>query len=518
MGKGACLRHVVCAVIFLAAHKVALAQDASASLPHPVRDLQVSDIFVPAELGRVSQIVEAPVRPSTRLVILMQDAHINYEAQQHIAGILDRLAGDHGVRLILVEGGEGDVSLSSLRRLAPAAIRKEEAEAYLQQGLISGEEYLDLTSDRPLLLWGVDDMALYDQHYQIFVELEQAREPLARELADLENTIARLREPVLNPSLRALEDQRATFDAEKLGLGAYVTFLAEEADRLGVAISESSHLGKFRRLQVLEREVERERVAEDQRGAVALLRERLDGAELEALTVLGQAYQAGRVSREEFYRRLAAAMDLAKLTRGDFPHLDRYFRYVALKTEVDPTQLWPELRTLHAQLRQRRAVSADERDLLALADAAALLKDLLAVRWTPEDYEAYSRYPDALRVERWLPVLRALAARAGLSWTWNGDAASIDAAAALAVRFYELAAVRDDAMARRALAKMDEEHATAAVLIVGGFHDGRLGTLLAEQGADVAVITPLVGRDDTDARYAEVLKAKYEQRTEGKRQ
>ncbi|MBI2104274.1 MAG: hypothetical protein HYT90_01660 [Candidatus Omnitrophica bacterium] len=467
---------------------------------------------MPAELGHVSQVVETPIRPPAKLVVLIQDAHVNYEAQRHLAGIVDRLAEDHGIRLILVEGGEGDVSLSSLRRLAPAAIRKEEAEAYLRQGLISGEEYLDLVSDHPLLLWGVDDLALYDQHYQMYMELEQARGSISGEVGELAAAIERLQGVVLNQSLRTLEQRRAAFQTEALGLGAYVAFLVEEAGRLGVPIPESTPLGKFQMLQALEQGMERERVAQDQRAAVALLREQLERTELDALTALGQAYQAGRVAPQTFYHRLAAAMDLAGLARADFPHLERYIRYLALKAQVQAGQVWSELQALHAQLRERRIRSAEERDLLSLADAAALLTDLLAARWTPEDHQAYRRNPDALRVERWLAVLQAQTAQQGPPWAWSGDAARIDAAAALAVRFYEAAAARDEAMARRALAKMDAEGAAAAVLIVGGFHAGQLSRLLAEQGADVAVVTPLVGREETDARYAEVLKAKYRSR------
>ena len=144
---------------------------------NPIRDLKVSDLFVPQDLGYLSDVheISTPNGPA-KLVILIQDAHTNYDAQKHLAKILDRFATDYGIRLVLVEGGVGDVSLSYLRQWGSKDVLQRLAEQYLKTGMISGEEYLDLVSDHPLTLWGIESVDRYEDHFEAFMEVEHVRD------------------------------------------------------------------------------------------------------------------------------------------------------------------------------------------------------------------------------------------------------------------------------------------------------------------------------------------------------
>src|SRR3989338_4454641 len=114
MGKGVRLNFFAFAVIFFGLPKVALSQEPQ-HLQVP-RHVQASEIAIPSDLGYVIEANQPPTsdRPSP-IIIHIQEAHTNYEAQQHIVSILERLIKEHGLKLVMVEGGEGDVSLSYLR-------------------------------------------------------------------------------------------------------------------------------------------------------------------------------------------------------------------------------------------------------------------------------------------------------------------------------------------------------------------------------------------------------------------
>src|SRR3989338_4669932 len=104
--------------------------------PRSVRVLKVSGIVVPADLGSVVQASE-PVDPATQPIIVhIQESHINYEAQQHLVSILERLIQQYGLSLILVEGGQGDVGLEHLRSVGLPEHRQQVAEPYLEAGVL----------------------------------------------------------------------------------------------------------------------------------------------------------------------------------------------------------------------------------------------------------------------------------------------------------------------------------------------------------------------------------------------
>ncbi len=99
-----------------------------------------------------------------------------------MAKLLEILIQREGIDLVLVEGGTGDVSLDSLRRVAWKKVRQRVSEDFLRQGKITGEEYLQLASDYPFELWGVEDQSLYRQNLNVFLDGASRRENVSKAL------------------------------------------------------------------------------------------------------------------------------------------------------------------------------------------------------------------------------------------------------------------------------------------------------------------------------------------------
>ena len=514
MGKGARVRRIVgaaFAAVFLATSKVALsATDPSAVTPPPAP----SSITIPKDLGEITETLTVPnADSSTKLLLLIQDAHVNYEGQKHLAQILDRAASEYGLKLILVEGGEGDVDLSYLRNRGPKEVREQVAERYLQHGMISGEEYLEITSDHPLKLWGVDDRALYDDAMKVFLEMEESRETIKGKLSQLRGAIEPLRAKLSNDALKTFEARRAEFDAEQLPFSKYLDYLRAEGERLGLALSpDYPNLQHMVEVIELEAAIDQPQVEVEQRRVVDHLRERLPADELEPLKAAGRQLQAGTGDPAIFYRTLAALMERAQAEPTSVPHLASYIRYVTLKADLPSKALLSELTALQAEVKRRLMGSPEEVELASVADGIAVFERLIDLHWSPEDRQAYLTHRDEWRASRWVPLLTEQATRLSVSWNWSGDAETLDRQLEAAARFYETATARDASMIQRALAKMDAEGERFAALIVGGFHTDRLSNLFADQGVQVTVITPWVGKGGDDRRYATILKAKYEDR------
>jgi hypothetical protein len=102
----------------------------------------LNELKIPSQIGNIKEVFESSLSsPSANTTIIqIQDAHCNYEAQKNLAQILEYLVTERKLKLIMVEGGSGDVSLSFLRSYADKKTREAVADKYLRMGKISGEE------------------------------------------------------------------------------------------------------------------------------------------------------------------------------------------------------------------------------------------------------------------------------------------------------------------------------------------------------------------------------------------
>ncbi len=111
-------------------------------------------------------------------IIHIQDAHSNYSGQMNLANTLDELMTKYKIQNILVEGGSKDNSLTEIKKIAPKSVWQTVAKKFLLEGKIQGEEYLNLISDHPMKILGIEDRPLYFEGLKHYAELEQKREEI----------------------------------------------------------------------------------------------------------------------------------------------------------------------------------------------------------------------------------------------------------------------------------------------------------------------------------------------------
>lgn len=462
-----------------------------------VRHFSVSDLVIPPELGYITETHPPTTSTSGPLVIHIQEAHANPEARRHIAEMLARLVEQEGLRLILVEGGEGDVGLSSLRALGSAEARKETAERYLNLGLLSGEEYLDLVSDRSLTLWGIEDQALYQRHIETFLTTEPVREAAAPVVASLRKAVDALQSRLYPADLKELEAKAHAFAEEQLALAEYADYLVRTARRQAVPEAAYPHLLRVLELHRLEQELDPAQVHREQVALVTQLGPRVAPEQLEDLTTMARQMNEHPALREEFYTRLERLAADAGLSLDPYPQLVRYLTYLQQHRRLEVSALMQELDELVMRLRRTLADTPECRRLQAIAEQTDLLEKLMALQLSPPDYERIktSSLPGAL--SDWTDVL-------------NPEQISQLATAVPVLRkFYEVAAARDDALATHALAKLAESRERVIVVITGGFHSPSLTRRLTERGFGVVVVTPNVSQPTNDQVYRAALKYKH---------
>ncbi len=494
------------AVSFCFSVKVALAHAVSQPA-EPIRDPQVSDIFVPEELGYVLETHES-TSAEAPLVIHIQEAHTNYEAQSHIVGILERLIQEHGLKLILVEGGSGDVSLSYLRGYGPLDNRRQVADKYLKLGILSAEEYLDIVSDQPLILWGVEDRALYRQNVDAFLSSETLRESLRPVAASVREAVDVLKPLILDPALASLEQDAAAFENSSLSLAEYAERLAALRERHGLAERDYPQLARFLAVRELEQAIQPEEIGREQQALLERLSALIDEAAFQPLVDQATQVKAGTLTREEFYRSLQQLADSSQVPLDGYPALAGYLRYLQEKAELKATELSSELDRLADALKAALASTPESRELIRIADWLDLVEKLAEFKLSPEEYRRFRALSQDSLLAGWGRTLNEQLAARGLPARTFPGAEACDAHLAGLQRFYEAAEQRDAALAANAGAKLRETGEPLAVLITGGFHSPAITQALKDRGLRLVVVAPKVNGETNERLYEAVLRYK----------
>ncbi len=504
-----CLLGIALPATLLSSTNILSASSSSSNL----QAIDTRTLAIPKELGSISQVISpAHAEPNGKLVILIQDAHTNYEAQKHLAGILDQLASQYGIRLILVEGSEGDMGLTKFRGIGTTSARHAVAESYLKKGMLSGEEYLDIVSEHPFTIWGVEDTPLYDRNFDAFLKTEQLREESTAALATLREVSGQLEPIVWSQGLQELDARRALYDAGKLPLAAYVYELVDRAGASGLGLAGYPNLDRFVTANELEDAVNVTQAGQEQKQLITELRSRVSSDALAQLKEIGLQLQNGKATRAAFYRELSRLMQANSVDAATYPALAQYSRYLLAKDDLDLSGLLAELYQFESDLKHRLADTPEALQLLVISEGLSIFDRLIILKWMPHEYRAYGEQKEAFGIASWVEFLAAQAAQNGIAWEWKGDAEKLQGNLSQAAQFYEAAEARNQALVQRALDKIQAEGVEVAVLIVGGFHTNGCAELLANQGFEVAVLTPAVGTATDDARYAEILKYKQAHR------
>ena len=484
--------------------------DPNVETPRSPLKPQADAISIPPEVGYVVETSDAsPSTESAPLVIHIQEAHANYEAQKNLVTILEQLIRQRGLKLILVEGGSGNVGLSHLRRLGDAAKRTAVADKYLKLGLISAEEYLDIASDDDLVLWGIEEPTLYQRNVEAFLEAQSVREAVTPSLSSVREAIETLTPKVLDPALTDLERRVTAFQEDRVGLGEYADALTEQARRAGVTLDPYGNLQRFQEVRELERSFHQELVARQQQILLVRLRFREQRAATEQL--LADAKRSGRMAPEEFYGRLKRLVEEANLSLGEYPELARYCRYVEERPQIDSTELAKELDRVAEAVRQRLLATPQAKRLHDAARQQELLTRLVGLNLSPDEYAQWTALKPG--VTALASTLNELLTASGLPTRSFDGLNQLTSAIPSLQRFYEVAGQRDAAMVARVMEKLRDSHEPMAVLITGGFHGPAILELLKAQGVRVVVVAPKVTVPTDEQLYRAVLRFKHGQGT-----
>jgi len=462
----------------------------------------INDISIPGAIGSVKSSYEGQ---NKRLIVHIQDAHCNYEAQKNISEILAELYREHDVTLISVEGADDYVNVSQFKDFPdPNAVRKV-ADRYMEQGELTGPEFLSITSDYPIRLYGAEDIDLYMQNLRNFSSTYPAKEEVAKYFLGIKTVLSRLKGYIYSKELKAFDGKVEDYKAEKIGLSDYTNLLEAYLGQYSISVENYPNFAKLIKTLEYEAKIDFDAVNRERARLIETLNKKLPKEKIEELIARSAAYKAGNISPADFHEYLCVIASPAERGEAIYPNLPLYAAYARIYEGIRNENLFEELDEIEDAIKERLFENEDQRRLSRASDNAGIILGLIDIKLINREYEYFRTHRDEFVPEFFIDFIREKVETYNLAFSIEEPSSFIKENLLKFEEFYEIALKRDKTLVDNTLKAMDNENARVAALLTGGFHTEGMQRILKEKGISYVVICPNITKDIESSNYIEVL-------------
>ncbi len=446
----------------------------------PASIQQVMDAIPPTAATVQNVVLGKDLR--TPPIILLQDVHLNTEAQLNIASVLQSLIDKNQTGFIGVEGAFGPFLFDPIRMHADPTQVKQVAREYLEKNLISAPSFIGLTSAAKLpRMMGVDSPAPYEANVQAYLDSGALKERAVDDVLRLKSLERSARRRYFSTSLARFDDAREDYQANRLDFGSYV----QELTSFGTVTD--GVIDQFLEVFKIERSLDFTRVENERRIVLEKLTQKMNGEEIRELTSLSLSYQAGALTFGDFHRMLRTLCEAKGISLALYPTFDRYLRYVLLCDGLKADQIFASVQAMGDRITVRLTRTPEEKYIVDTSEQIRRIDKLLAFSLTPLEWQSYQAGErDLNKIAQRLSVLAGADAK-------KYSKESFFTALRTFENFYRQADIRSHRMVQ----KLMSSHAQGSrVLVAGGFHTNEILDILRAHGTACIVVSPKLSKMD----------------------
>ncbi|HOE68124.1 MAG TPA: hypothetical protein PLH16_00500, partial [Candidatus Omnitrophota bacterium] len=488
-------------------------------------------IDIPADLASLDDIFEAPPSTDPRLVLHIQNAHANYDAQTRIKGLLEYLSSQYGIGTIFVEGAADTLNPEYLKFFPDAERNRMLADRLARKGELTGAELFVLEADRQKIrAEGIESAGLYRKNYEALKAVYENETVINRFVDGLESRLSMIASKIAGGDMRRVISDWKKFENGYREFMPYVRSLAADAKRFLDLDMESlfsqvewPQITRLLVLQDMEKQLNPAKAAAEQASLLAYLKkvgvsgDLIDGIvnfrdQHISITRKGKDGSAQALQPRYLLERLASEAGPKGFRFSDYPHFSVQAGYLILKSELDSRGLFAEIQRLFGQVLDRIAVSGEQKQLLALYRDTELVRKLLHLELTRRDWKELEARRAELALDPVMDRLKALAKqiRADLKLAqteleskrvdrkFRGQILDLYKAAD---EFYGFARAREDVFYEKISGVMSSRAETRAVLITGGFHTDGMSDIFRENEISYGILTPRLSEKSDEKLY-----------------
>ncbi len=509
----------------------------------------VSSFKIPAEFGKVTDIFlgtrdsflgtrSTKNSNESRVLIHIQEAHANYDAQKNIRNILEYLSQNYGIKLVLLEGA-GNKLQPELFRFFPQDAELQQAvnDKLMEIGELNGAEVFMIENTglgaRPLGLdktrnkneslvpsdesrsesvaaFGVENTAAYVKNLASYREVFEGRKIADDFLGAFYTRWQRSADLSMNKSLREFLGRETAFEEDRVPLQDWLESLKKTASREleldldNVRVQNDwPVLVRYFRLKQIAPKINAAKARQEKEVFLQDLKARRIPSELlQEITKLLEHKKDGDLPPYKTRFAFEKLMDLLPTDYSfeQYPNFKLHLQQLILLSELQSDQLQEEIAKLTEKLTVRLTQTENDKQLVAVLHDYRLVKKLFQLELNRGEYQQLlSRNVSPANIIKGLGTSSSGLGNPGKTRS-ESRMTRLELLYGTAIRFYEGAIEREHWMMQKALERMRERKQAKAVLITGGFHTDGFREKILAGGSSYIGITPRIGEITADSQ------------------
>lgn len=469
----------------------------------PLIEVNPYDVVIPEDSGRIKEVYKAP--EAKKVVVHIQDAHCNYEAQSNIAKIIEHLIKNYTLRLASVEGSSGLIDTSPFRNMPNPDTKKEVADYYMKKGRVTGPEYLSITGPYNFTIWGIEDEDMYLNNYDAFLKTIKFQEEMMGYITELKRVIDTLKARMYPRELKEFDNRLNAFTDKFENFTEYSDLLEKHAREKKIRMRPYKNFVRQMKAKYLEKRINFDKVDKERAELVDALGKVLEKDALSDLVVKSLSYRLAKISSDDYYEYLTKVVKDAEFDLEDYPNLEKYIEYSEAFHGIDTFELLLEAEKIEEDIKEKMYTSKEQKELNRLAKHLRILKQMYDLSLSKEDVQYYNENKKDFSLKTFRKFIDKYAPKYNIPVKFSDGIEAVDTNRAIVEDFYKYAMIRDGVLVKNTLEKMEADNETATVMITGGFHTHGLTQKLKEKGISYIVISPRITKDDPANPYIEVM-------------
>ncbi len=485
-------------------------KEAKVVLSSHLKDL--SQIHIPSELGRVTEVYESPSKDS-RLIVHIQDLHTNPEAELNLASILEILLKDYNMGLVCSEGADGEVDTSSVSSFPDYEIREKTARLFINSGELTGEEYLSITKYPDLPIWGIEDRDIYFKNIIEFNRIMKFSPKSQVFISQAQKALDQLKSKIYSKELLNLDQKEVDYENEKIETDAFLKHLTSYVRKFDISTDKYRNISLLTEATEQEQKINQVKVMQESQNLLLNLQAKLSGRKLrkdkDALMVKAKLFREQKISPFSFYSYLK---DLALKHIPDkiskYPNLNDFLSYLTKVNSLDSTKLFTEMEDLTYEVKMRLAKTDEQKTFIKALRNIKFLEGFFNLKVSNEELDYYLANRESHKVGFFKSFLKPALKKHDISAFIDYNPNLIDFHLQGLEDFYKTVRQRDVAMVRNSVSEIEKRDAKVASLVAGGFHTKGITKLLREKGYSYVVVSPYSSTDIDEENYHFLLSGK----------
>lgn len=418
-------------------------------------------------------------------IVLLEDIHCVPSAQIHLAEIVDLLHQKYSISFAALEGASERVNPSSLFFLPDPKTKKEVLDLLLEEGIITGVEYLMAWKNPTIELWGAENRELYLENLVAYQQSQTLNRNENRILNTIHKNIKLKKKEKLPKALYRLDKLYWKYDRNPQFLKLLIAEIQKASGSQKKTLP-SSVLG-YLNLTKLDSRIDAASLQKEVSGLIEILTRNKPREATSDIIKLSLYLRLGKISESEYFSALSRRAEKSGMSLRPFPLFQKYLKLLKLKALFD-------LNKLHTDIKNfvKNSFPQEFQSLWNDTALERMYRSLFSLQLPYADWNIFRGIPKDEK-QNWFRRYAPLNSEKILKRKLE-----------LCAAFYHAAMKRNAVLTQNMLEKMREEGISSSVMIAGGFHKDGILEILKEQNISYCVISPKV-EGDLHSNYRELL-------------